>query len=149
MTTKTPPTYADLVAQVEEVPFQLPGLDHEPAIGEVVKIDSKKFPGLWKVVKKNKTTYGLVNPKGQNLRADRWSMLPTDEEFVEDATPALEAGMVVRFLRDGTKVKTTDRYVVLKAGVTNVQIAKLGGDGNRYYPKVNPGHLVIVPVSDL
>lgn len=68
----------------------------------------------------------------------------------EAATPEAYLGSLVRMVVGGVKGKPADTlYVVTKVGAGTVNIAPLGGDGNRYLRSVPLAHLSVVDPADV
>lgn len=122
-------------------------------VGDEVAVDDPKWAGIWRVEKVNPTTYKLAqegNPRG--LKAHHWLVREvTEADRDPNARPVFTpfelyvAGELVRVKGDP---RIEGPHVVLKQTREKVQIAKLGGDDDRYW-SVAPQHLIRVSLEEL
>jgi len=98
-------------------------------VGNVVGIDSKKYPGRWTIVKINPTTIKLEGPAGVKLTAYPEHIIPAPAESeVAAVRPLLVPGQIVRW---ASAKAEGHLYVVLadNRGRDVVRIVRRGGGG--------------------
>lgn len=97
--------------------------------------NAQRFPGVWTVVGKNKSTVKLAQGSRQ-LSASPFLLRRATANEAEAPDPVtFTLGEVVTLARkDGF-------FVVIKANGTKYNLAALGGDGDRYYRSV-PAHQI-------
>lgn len=104
--------------------------------GDEVSIDDAKYPGIWTIQSVGPKNC-VVIPKagGRGLRAPKWMIVDPNYDAAPpvpetEAYVSYYAGEVVRITGFGGKYDGL--YVVLVDKGERVNVAKLGGDGNRY-----------------
>lgn len=121
------------------------------AIGTLTTIDDTRYPGTWKVTSNGpKNAVAMpVNPDGsprpgRGVRIPHIMLKPGTSDVTERPTfqplEMLEPGALVRSPLAGPGV-----FVVLADKIDRVNIAKIGGDGGRYY-RVPRSSVTVVPV---
>ena len=104
--------------------------------GMIVEVNAGAYRGrAWKVTKINPKNIKLVDSTGVGLNASPNYLSPTELTFTEDDEPRLVLGQVVKY-------KGED-YVIIKSGFDTYNIAKLGGDNDRYYRSVPAARLTV------
>lgn len=125
-------------------------------VGDRVQVKDPKFPGVWIV----RSTAGSVNAKldpergGRGLRAPYTLLVKVDDDAPVDlpvtpALPDLPIGTLVRTA--SVKINAGDPaqlFTVIANRGDRVNIAKLGGDGDRYW-RTSPGTLEVVDPRDV
>lgn len=96
-------------------------------VGDRVRVSHDKYPGVWRVEKKNPTTMLLAQEGTNQLLRAPFDLL---RDLDSDEPP-------LRFFKPGEVVRLTGRfdglYAVIKDdGGDKVNVALLGGDGGRY-----------------
>jgi len=121
-------------------------------VGDRVSVDDPKFPGVW-TIKSIGPKNTVLTPEngGRGLRAPHYLIVDAREGDAP-AAPAVpfvdyHAGEVVRVEGFGGKY-ANDLWVVLVDKGEKVNVAKLGGDGNRYL-RVGRRSLVKVDLADI
>lgn len=111
-------------------------------VGAKVRVDSPKYPGVW-IVQSNGPKNAALKPEGggRGLRCPH-SMLRPDDGKAPAVTPVVTFAM-------GETVTIGDRfpgiYVVVKDdGGPRLNVAKLGGDGDRY---VRAARALVKPIA--
>lgn len=106
--------------------------------GQIVECDAPEYRGrAWKVVKINPKNIKLIDSSGRLLSASPNYLSPTTLTFIENDEPLLVLGQVVKYRGED--------YVVIKhgSGLDTYNIAKLGGDNDRYYRSVPAARLTV------
>lgn len=127
-------------------------------IGAIVSVEGAKYPGKWRVVKVNPTTYlleSLDDPR-RRLKASHEYVIDPIENETERLTamlrrPTLALGAIVR-VSPSLRGYTPDQlFVVLGDKLDTVNLAPLGGnpsDPRRYF-RVPPMCLTVVDPDDI
>lgn len=106
--------------------------------------DDKKFPGVWKIIKVNRTTVALVNEYGNRLNAEPYYLVPLlpGDTFTE--RQVITVGTVVK-VGDGRR--NPGHYVVIAAKGETANVAKVNGEDGRYLRGVPFANLTVVTVT--
>lgn len=104
-----------------------------------------------RVEKVNRVYVVWVDEDGKRWRGDPSSLVPAPAgtEFhlkVEGDDQVFSVGQVVRFRRPSDK--QAGLFVVVKLGAASYNVARLGGDGNRYLGNVSPYQIQLVDVAN-
>ena len=104
---------------------------------------------VYRVVKVNPKSLRVEDAKGALLTGDLWFFQPTDKPFEsrKDKGEALYLGSIVTVAKPARGRWDYDpdqMFVVVKLKDTQVSIAKLGGEENKYY---NVGEAALTVVS--
>jgi hypothetical protein len=113
-------------------------------VGDTVMVEDARFGGVWTVKKVNQTTYALEQG-ARRLRVDKTLCHAAADgpTFVTlDSEPYFTVGELVRYRNDFHVVLRTSSG----ARGTQVNVAKLGGDNDRYW-RVPPRSLERVEVT--
>lgn len=122
-------------------------------IGDRVSIDDPKFPGVWTIKSIGpKNTVVVPEAGGRGLRAPHYLIIDPVEgnpTSFPEAAPYVPfyAGEVVTVVGFGGKYEG-DHYVVLTDKGEKINVAKLGGDSDRYL-RVGRRSLVKVDLADI
>lgn len=121
-------------------------------VGDRVSIDDPKFPGVWTIKSIGpKNTVVIPEVGGRGLRAPHYLIIDPverDSSFPEAAPfVPFHAGEVVSVVGFGGKYEG-DHYVVLADKGEKINVAKLGGDNDRYL-RVARRSLVKVDLADI
>lgn len=115
-------------------------------VDDLVRVHSKKYPGTWKVLKVNPTTYKLtsLNAPGQGTLRAAHSLVTQVAGTAETVPlgPVFLTGMVVRT----SARRLPGLWVVTKVNAVKVHIAPLGG-GRGWH--IVPTALTEVPLETL
>jgi hypothetical protein len=123
-------------------------------VGAKVSVDDPKFPGVWTIKSIGpKNVVVIPDAGGRGLRCPRWMLKNVDDAaaaVAAQAAPyvAYAAGEVVRVIKQATKTDTDALWVVLVDKGEKINIAKLGGDDNRYL-RVPRSWLAKVDLADV
>jgi hypothetical protein len=120
-------------------------------VGDTVTVDDPKFPGLWTV-----KSIGPVNTTltpvggGRGLRAPHYMVMPSDGKATITEVPVVTVqwyciGEIVR-LEHG---KHTGLFVVIADKGDKVNLARLGGDNDRYLRMPKSARLIKVDPSEV
>lgn len=155
--TETPaPTYADLVAQIEAEKAAQPTFTK----GMRVRSTSNRYPGLGTVTKVNPVNVKVQMDSGITVNFGKSYLRPAGDEsapapvvtVTEVPLPdfnAYPAGTVVRFIDPRAITRFgAGLFVVIKNGGDRINVAKIGGDNDRYVRAAAQG-LVRVPLSEV
>lgn len=115
-------------------------------VGDIVKIRGRER--YYKVTKLAPKNASLMDEDGKMWRMDRRHLERVDDSLFTLRVPeaiGTTLGTVVRF-HDATPEKDHD-YVVIKLGLDTVNVARLGGDSNRYYAGVPLTKIYVVDVT--
>ena len=121
--------------------------------GDRVSIDDPKFPGVWTIKSIGpKNTVVVPEAGGRGLRAPHYLIIypvEGDSPSFPEAAPFVPfyAGEVVTVVGFGGKYEG-DHYVVLTDKGEKINVAKLGGDSDRYL-RVGRRSLVKVDLADI
>jgi hypothetical protein len=125
----------------------------EYSIGQYVTVDDERFPGVYKIAGIGKVNMSLDPVAGgRGLRVPPFALRPASAEQVEAAEAARPAvpvstGSVVRYRNPKA---AGHLCVVIKLHQDgSVNLARLGGDNGRYWPRVPPRHVTVVPGGEI
>jgi hypothetical protein len=109
-------------------------------VGEQVRVDSPKYPGIWTITKVNQVTVKLEQ-NGSRLTCSKECLLPADAStavvaIASASLPYQDAGAVVRYIGTGTQDKTLSKgalLIVIADKGEKVNVTLLGGNGGGYW----------------
>jgi hypothetical protein len=122
-------------------------------VGDVVAVDSPKWPGTWKVTKLLPVNVSLENTEtGARLRCHpQYLIASADQRVLVESTvierprPRLVAGSVVEIA--GGRIPDGLYVVLAETALDRYRVAKLGGDAGRYWRSVDGSRMTVVDVS--
>lgn len=104
-------------------------------IGQQVRIDSHKFPGVYRIIKINAVNIKVESVDNPQRRVNVNPMFLLDANADTGITPEPIKHTYIHFVL-GAVVKVrgrSEKYVVIgTSGANKTRVAKLGGDGDRY-----------------